>query len=279
MAAPPQTVVFACVHNAGRSQMAAASFNRMVDRSKAWALSAGTDPATRVHPEVIDAMRELGVDLASVQPQRLTDELAATATMLVTMGCGEACPVVPGVERNDWPLQDPKGQSLARVREIRAEIDARVQDLLLARAWLPWAIRTARPDDRSAVEALLLAAELPTEGVADHFAGFTVATEGGVLTGVVGIEHYGTSALLRSLAVRPQARRRGLGAVLARHALARARAAGVSEAFLLTTTAHGFFAQRGFERVERSSVPLAVTSSAELRGACPDSATVMRKRL
>ena len=132
-----KTVLFACVHNAGRSQMAAALFNRLADSSKARALSAGTDPGIRVHPEVVEAMREVGVDLSTLRPQKLTDELAAGATMLITMGCGEACPVVPGVARDDWPLEDPKGKSLERVREIRDAIAARVQDLLLAEGWLP----------------------------------------------------------------------------------------------------------------------------------------------
>jgi arsenate reductase len=259
--------------------MAAALFNRLAGPARARALSAGTEPGARVHPEVIEAMRELGIDLSAARPQRLSDELAASATMLVTMGCGEACPVVPGVERCDWPLQDPKGQPLPRVREIRAEIEARVQDLLLARAWLPWTIRAACPDDRTAVEALLRAEQLPTAGVAEHFATFTVAIEDGELVGVAGLELFGTSALLRSVAVRRQTRGRGLGSMLTRRALEQAGSAGVTGAFLLTTTAHDFFAQRGFERVERAAIPPAVTSSAELRGACPESATVMRRQL
>jgi arsenate reductase (thioredoxin) len=130
-----KTVLFACVHNAGRSQMAAALFNLLADPSKARGVSAGTEPGVGVHPEVVEAMRELGVELSAVQPQRLTDELAATASMLITMGCGEACPVVPGVERDDWPLEDPKGKPLARVREIREDIAERVRVLVIARDW------------------------------------------------------------------------------------------------------------------------------------------------
>ena len=131
-----KTVLFACVHNAGRSQMAAALFNRLADPTKAIAISAGTEPGAHVHPEVVTAMRELGVDLSSVSPRKLTDDLAAHANILVTMGCGEACPVVPGAERDDWPLDDPKGQSLERVREIRSEIERRVRGLLSDRGWL-----------------------------------------------------------------------------------------------------------------------------------------------
>ena len=116
--------------------MAAALFNQLADPVKARAISAGTEPGSHVHPEVVQAMLELGVDLSAVAPQKLTPELAATASLLVTMGCGEACPVVPGLARDDWPLEDPKGKSIERVREIRAEIAERVRGLLQARAWL-----------------------------------------------------------------------------------------------------------------------------------------------
>ena len=128
-------VLFACVHNAGRSQMAAAIFNALADTSKARAISAGTSPSAHVHPEVVTTMRELGVDLSSAKPIKLTDDLAASADLLVTMGCGESCPVVPDLERDDWPLEDPKGKPLDRVREIRRDIEARVRALLTARGW------------------------------------------------------------------------------------------------------------------------------------------------
>ncbi len=130
-----KTVIFACIHNAGRSQMAAAWFNALADSTKARALSAGTEPGTRVHPEVLEAMREVGIDLADKTPRKLTDDLARGAEMLVTMGCGEQCPVVPGLRRDDWPLEDPKGKPLGRVREIRAEVRARVEALLLREGW------------------------------------------------------------------------------------------------------------------------------------------------
>lgn len=120
------TVIFACVHNAGRSQMSAALFNLLADPTVARAISAGTNPGERVHPEVLETMRELGVDLAEVRPQKLTAELAQGAAWLITMGCGDECPVVPGVRRADWPLEDPKGKPVARVREIRDDIRVRV---------------------------------------------------------------------------------------------------------------------------------------------------------
>jgi arsenate reductase len=132
-----KTVLFACIHNAGRSQIAAALFNELSDPTKAHAISAGTEPGTRVHPEVVDVMREIGVDVSRTEPRMLTDEVATQANVLVTMGCGEACPVVPGVERDDWPLDDPKGKPLAEVRRIRDEVERRVRQLLAERDWLP----------------------------------------------------------------------------------------------------------------------------------------------
>lgn len=129
------TVIFACIHNAGRSQMAAAWFNALTDSTKARAISAGTDPGTRVHPEVLEAMREVGLDLSDREPQKLTDDLARSARMLITMGCGEQCPVVAGLRRDDWPLEDPKGKPIARVREIRDDVRARVVALLRRERW------------------------------------------------------------------------------------------------------------------------------------------------
>lgn len=130
------TVLFACVHNAGRSQMAAAWFNKMCDRTKARAISAGTQPGDRVHPEVIQVMREEGVDLNGTKPQFLSEDVARQATLLVTMGCGDACPYVPGLKKIDWPLPDPKGQTLDAVRNIRDDIRKRVVELAAKHNWL-----------------------------------------------------------------------------------------------------------------------------------------------
>jgi arsenate reductase (thioredoxin) len=129
------TVIFACVHNAGRSQMAAAFFNRRANPAQASAVSAGTKPSDRVHPEVVAAMREVGLDLSDACPQLLTDELARHAAWLVTMGCGEACPFVPDLKREDWPLDDPKGQPMERVREIRDDVRRRVEALVVREGW------------------------------------------------------------------------------------------------------------------------------------------------
>ena len=129
------TVLFACVHNAGRSQMAAAFFNAAADPAKARAVSAGTEPGQHVHPEVVEVMQEVGFDLSHAVPTRLTDEVARHAQLLVTMGCGEACPFVPGLRRVDWDLADPKGQPLERVRSIRDDVRRRVEELVAANGW------------------------------------------------------------------------------------------------------------------------------------------------
>lgn len=130
-----QAVLFACVHNAGRSQIAAALFNRAVDPEKAYARSAGTAPGPRVHPEVVTVMREIAVDLSEAPTTRLTADLAGQVQLLITMGCGDQCPVVPGVRRDDWPLPDPKGQPVETVRAIRDEIDRRVSALVIREGW------------------------------------------------------------------------------------------------------------------------------------------------
>jgi arsenate reductase len=126
-----RTFIFACVHNAGRSQMSAAFFNQLADPELAHAISAGTQPAECVHPVVVDAMREVGIDLSNAKPQKLTAELAKNADMLVTMGCGDECPYVPGLRHNDWPLPDPKGEEIESVRQTRGEIKRRVLQLIV----------------------------------------------------------------------------------------------------------------------------------------------------
>jgi arsenate reductase len=129
-------VIFACVHNAGRSQMAAAWLEAIADPGRVRAISAGTAPAERVHPEVVAAMREVGIDLSTATPRRLDDALLDGASLLITMGCGETCPIVPGLPREDWPLADPKGGSIEQVRAIRDEIESRVRALAARENWL-----------------------------------------------------------------------------------------------------------------------------------------------
>jgi arsenate reductase len=128
-------VIFACVHNAGRSQMASAFFNALTDPRCARAVSAGTQPGDHVHPVVVDVMYEVGINLRSARPQQLTPELAQDATLLITMGCGDQCPYVPGLEVADWPLADPKDRGIDEVRVIRDDVRDRVAALVAARNW------------------------------------------------------------------------------------------------------------------------------------------------
>lgn len=122
-------IVFACVHNAGRSQVAAA-WARHLAGGRVEVLSGGTEPGPHLNVQVVEAMREAGVDLAGIRPQLLTPELVRGAEYMVTMGCGESCPVIPGVKRRDWPIADTRGQPIEVVRTIRDEIKGRVIDLL-----------------------------------------------------------------------------------------------------------------------------------------------------
>jgi arsenate reductase len=132
---PPAKVVFACVENAGRSQMAAAIFNHHANPKRARAYSAGTRPAGAVHPEVVAVLQEKGLDISEARPQYLSSDLCRDAHIVITMGCGDECPLVPGVEREDWPLDDPKDQPIESVRLIRDDIHARVVALIEERNW------------------------------------------------------------------------------------------------------------------------------------------------
>jgi arsenate reductase len=122
------TVLFVCLHNAGRSQMSQALFERTAE-GRHRALSAGTTPAEHVHPEVVEVMRETGIDLSERRPRSLTRELAEQADVVVTMGCGDACPYIPGKRYIDWDLTDPKGLPIDEVRVIRDDIARRVEAL------------------------------------------------------------------------------------------------------------------------------------------------------
>ena len=122
------SVLFVCLHNAGRSQMSQALFERAASGRHS-VLSAGTTPGERVHPEVVEVMRELGIDLSGRTPRRLTRELAEGVDVVVTMGCGDACPYIPGKRYLDWDLPDPAGRPVAEVRALRDEIERRVRAL------------------------------------------------------------------------------------------------------------------------------------------------------
>jgi arsenate reductase (thioredoxin) len=128
LSAQQPTVLFVCVHNAGRSQMAAALLDRY-GGGRIRVLSAGSEPADQVNPAAVDVLREVGIELDDAQPKRLEDEAVREADVVITMGCGDACPLYAGKRYEDWELDDPAGKSLAEVRRIREEIDARVRAL------------------------------------------------------------------------------------------------------------------------------------------------------
>jgi arsenate reductase len=272
-------VLFACVHNAGRSQMAAAIFNQLANPASARALSAGTDPGEHVHSEVVTAMREIGVDMSNSRPQKLTTALAQEASLLVTMGCGESCPVVPGVERDDWPLEDPKGKAPERVRQIRDEVRKRVWRLLTERGWamsVGQDLRNSRSDDDPQLRAFLEASGLPADDVETGRQEYLLAREGERIVGSVGLEVVGENALARSLAVAPDRRGLGLGKRLLEAAIQRARIRGIKTLYALTMTAEAFAAAQGFGCISRAEVPEAIASLTQFRALCPATAVCMQ---
>jgi arsenate reductase len=279
-------VLFACVHNAGRSQMAAA-WLRQLGSPRVRALSAGTQPGVRVHPEVVAAMNEVGIDLAQGTPRFLSEELARSASLLVTMGCEEACPVVPGLAREDWPLEDPKGKPIARVREIRDEIRARVVNLLERRGWSApqggasqFVVEAATASDVEAVSSLLQLAQLPTAGLGDQFpSAYALVRESSRVLGVAGLEVYGDVGLLRSVAVQPALRSRGLGRQLVEERLQRAAQQDLTAVYLLTTNAAGFFRNLAFTVAAREAVPAELAASPEFAFACAVSAACLVRKL
>jgi arsenate reductase len=130
-----QLVLFACTHNSGRSQMANAFFNGLADPAKAHGLAAGLEAADRVQDEVVEVMREVGIDLSDVQPVELTGRMLTELNFLVTLGCAERCPTIPLARRQDWRLRDPEGMSVDEVRALRDEIRGLVIELILEKSW------------------------------------------------------------------------------------------------------------------------------------------------
>ena len=126
---PKPTVLFVCVHNAGRSQMAAGFLTHLAG-DQIEVRSAGSEPADQLNPAVIEAMREVGIDITAEQPKLLTTDAVQAADVVITMGCGDTCPIFPGKRYEDWQLDDPAGQGIETVRPIRDEIERRVRDLI-----------------------------------------------------------------------------------------------------------------------------------------------------
>lgn len=275
------TVLFVCVHNAGRSQIAA-GYLTALSGGRVEVLSAGSAPGDALNAVAVAAMAEDGIDIRDQRPKILTTDAVRASDVVVTMGCGDTCPFFPGKRYEDWVLDDPAGQPLPVVRLIRNAIRARIVSLL-RELGVPdtsprgVAIRTAGPEDAPFIAGLLAAYDLPVVG-RDDVAHQLVADDDGVPVGTVALEHHGSdhdgAFLLRSLAVSLEARARGIGTSLVEAALAIVDSADAPVG-LLTQTAADFFPRFGFRPTTRDALPAALSTSPELVGACPDTATAM----
>ena len=226
-------------------------------------------------------MRERGIDLAHAKPQKLTDELARGRNGSSRWAAATSAPSSLARKRDDWPLEDPKGKPRERVREIRDDIEARVRSLIAANGWAARTIvRSAVASDVQTVEALLLRAALPPDGIADQFPdAYSIAEADGRIVGAAGIERYGDAGLLRSVVVADEYRGRGIAEALVRERLTIARAAGIKRVFALTTTAASYFPRLGFVAADRAAAPEPLRRSPQLASVCPSSAAFLEYRL
>jgi len=257
------------------------------------AFSAGTVPAERLNPAVVEVMKERDITMPG-KPKMLTPEMIEDADLIVTMGCSlqDACPA-PTFRRMskklvEWQIEDPKGKTIAQIREIGTQIDKHVRELLKAQESAiqvnttdSYGIHIVSADEAELPQVLTLLreCELPTDGLAEHLRTAFVASHRGRVIGCSALELYGDCALLRSVAVKVSMRERGLGARLTKAALDLARNRQVSTVYLLTETASSYFSRFGFGTVPRFDLPPAVQKSVEFTSACPESATAMAVRL
>jgi len=273
-------LLFLCVANSARSQMAE-GLARASFGARATVASAGSRPS-RVNPYAIEVMREVGIDLTSHRSKSVDEIDPAEVDTVITLCAEEVCPVFLGrAGRLHWPIPDPasdepalgRDQMLARFRGARDAIRARLA--VFETELVPSAVEVtpATAGDRAAIEGLLVEAGLPIDGLGDHFpTGYAVVRGGrgdGGLLGVAGLETFGRTGLLRSVAIAPGARETGVGHALVADRLAAARRAELDGVYLLTTTAADYFARFGFVRIDRAALPSELSSSAELgAGVC-----------
>lgn len=272
-----------CVANSARSQMAEGLARSLFGRA-ATVQSAGSQPS-RVNPNAVAAMREVGIDITS-QRSKSTDEIdPASVDTVITLCAEEVCPIWPGkFERLHWELQDPattdpsvsSDEVLARFRATRDDLRRRLLAFAAVRPPAGIELAPATADDLPAIETLVDGAELPTAVVRDGFpAAYVVARRGAALVGVAALEPHGDVGLLRSVAVAASERMHGTGIALVADRLLAARTANRSRVYLLTTAAAPFFRRFGFVDVARHTAPPALQASPELAGLCPSSATCM----
>lgn len=260
-------LLFLCVANSARSQMAE-GLARWLYGARAVVASAGSRPS-QVNPLAIAAMAELGVDLGAHRSKVVDAIDPAAVDVVITLCAEEVCPVFLGrARRVHWPIADPAGGSLADFRAARDAIRARLVAFEADLVPLAAAVEPARADDLAALVALLEAAGLPTEGLADHFPdAYAVVRSGACLVGAAGLEIHGDGGLLRSVVVDPAARTGGVGRALIADRLAAARRADLAAVYLLTTTAEAYFRRLGFIATPRAAVPAAMAASSEFSGA------------
>jgi protein-tyrosine-phosphatase/N-acetylglutamate synthase-like GNAT family acetyltransferase len=279
-------ILFLCVANSARSQMAEGLARHLFGQA-AEVQSAGSQPS-RVNPWAIEVMREIGIDIGGHASKSVNGVDPASVDMVITLCAEEVCPVfLSQARRLHWPIPDPasddpgpglgrdREEMLARFRQARDTIRGKLEALQRELRGTAPALRPATAGDLAAAEALLARCGLPVAGLADQFpAGYVVADDGSMV-GLAGLEVHGEHGLLRSVAVDPGARDRGLGRALVEDRLAHARALGLASVFLLTTTAPRFFAGLGFAPCERDHAPAALQATPEFAGVCPSTAACM----
>ena len=278
------SVLFLCVANSARSQMAE-GLARTLFGGLVRVQSAGSQP-TRVNPDAIAAMRELGIDITSQRSKSVDAIDPASVGAVITLCAEEVCPVWPGaIARMHWPLPDPATHDpdapadavLARFRAVRDELRFRLW--AFASTNLPEGIALGSPTgaELPAIEALIRASALPTQVVRDRYPeAYVVARRGSHIVGVAALETHERSGLLRSVAVAPGERGRGTGIALIADRLAMARASGLASVYLLTTTAAPLFRRFGFADADRAGAPPALAATPEFAALCPSSAACMR---
>jgi protein-tyrosine-phosphatase/N-acetylglutamate synthase-like GNAT family acetyltransferase len=278
------SLLFLCAANSARSQMAE-GLARALYGGLVRVQSAGSQP-TVVNPSAIVAMREIGIDISGQRSKSIDEIDPASVGTVITLCAEEVCPLWPGkVTRLHWPLADPASADpempaetlLARFRAARDEL--RVRLWTFASTQLPEGISVSPPTggELGAIEALARASGLPTAVVHDQFPeAYTVARRDGAVVGVAALEVRDDCGLLRTVAVAPSERGRGTGLALIADRLAHGRVRGLSQIYLLTTTAAALFRRFGFADGDRSQVPAAMAASPEFTSLCPVSATCMR---
>jgi N-acetylglutamate synthase-like GNAT family acetyltransferase/protein-tyrosine-phosphatase len=277
-------ILFLCVANSARSQMAE-GLARRIFGERVPVMSAGSEPSS-VNPYAVEVMGEIGVDLSMHYSKSVQTIDPAAVGTVITLCAEEVCPVFLGQARRlHWPIADPASKDPATPREEMLKRFRTARDTLRSllerfAAEEGGIVRLARTDELDAIRQLVVAAGLPDAQLADQFPGaFVLVQEGERIVGTAGLEIHGDWGLLRSLAIAPSRRGAGLGRKLAENRLTAARALGLRGVYLLTTTPPEFFAGLGFEPVAREDVPSALRRSSEFATVCPASAVCMVLRL